>query len=113
MSGIKERIKKIRLKLGISQQDFAKKVYISQTLLGEIELGNRTATEKTIQLISTEFNVNKSWILTGKGDMFTAPPPDIQLENLIEVFKQLDKPLRDYLLEQSKGLLKIQKNTKL
>ena len=110
MDGIKERIKKIRKKLNISQQDFAKKIYISQTLLGEIELGNRTATDKTIQLIFTEFNVNKEWIINGTGDMFTDPPPDMQLEKIIEMYKQLDKPLRDYLLEQIKGLLKLQKS---
>jgi hypothetical protein len=77
--------------------------------LGEIELGNRKVNARTIQLISTEFGVNKEWILTGEGEMFGAPPPDMQLEKLIETFKQLDKVLRDYLLEQSKGLLKIQK----
>jgi hypothetical protein len=77
--------------------------------LGEIELGNRKVKERTIQLISTELNVSKKWILTGEGEMFTAPPPDMQLEKLIETFKQLDKVLRDYLLEQSKGLLKVQK----
>jgi transcriptional regulator with XRE-family HTH domain len=109
MDGTKERIKEIRTKLGISQRDFSKRIFISQTLLGEIELGNRTVTERTIQLISTEFNVNKDWILTGQGDMFIAPPPDIQLEKLIEIYKQLDKALRNYLLEQSKSLLKIQK----
>lgn len=112
MGDIKDRIKEIRVKLGISQMDFAKKVYISQTLLGEIELGNRTVSERTIQLVSTQFNVNKEWILTGKGKMFAANPPDIQLEKLIEIFKQLDKSLRDFLLDQSKALLKIQKDKK-
>jgi transcriptional regulator with XRE-family HTH domain len=109
MDGIKERIKKIRITLNFSQRDFSKQIFISQTLLGDIELGNRNVSERTIQLISTEFKVNKDWILTGNGEMFTEPPPDIQLEKLIEIFKQLDKSLRDYLLEQSKGLLKLQK----
>jgi transcriptional regulator with XRE-family HTH domain len=110
MVGIKERIKEVRTMLNVSQRDFSKRIFISQTLLGDIELGNRNVSERTIQLISTEFNVNKDWILTGNGEMFTAPPPDIQLEKLIEIFKQLDKSLRDYLLEQSKGLLRIQKD---
>jgi transcriptional regulator with XRE-family HTH domain len=112
MDGIKERIKQVRTTLNISQDDFSKRIFISQTLLGEIESGNRKVTDRTIQLISTEMNVNKDWILTGAGDMFTAPPPDVQFEKLLEIFKQLDKELRDYLLEQSKGLLKIQKNKK-
>jgi transcriptional regulator with XRE-family HTH domain len=110
MDGINERIKKIRTVLKVSQRDFCKRIFISQTLLGYIETGERNVNDRTIQLLSTEFNVNKDWILTGKGEMFTAPPPDIQLEKLIDIFKQLDKSLRDYLLEQSKGLLKIQKD---
>ncbi|AEF81794.1 helix-turn-helix domain-containing protein [Leadbettera azotonutricia] len=109
MDGIKERIKQVRTFLNISQREFSKRIFISPTLLGEIELGNRKVKDRTILLISTEFNVNKDWLLNGDGDMFSVPPPDIQLEKLIDIFKQLDKPLRDYLLEQSKGLLKIQK----
>ena len=106
---IRERIKEIRETLGISQRDFAKRIFISQSLLGDIELGNRNVNDRTIQLISTEFNVNKEWLLNGKGTIFAAPPPDLQLEKLIETFKQLDKPLRNYLLDQARGLLKIQK----
>ena len=106
---VRKRIKQIRQVLNVSQRDFAKRIYISQTLLGDIELGNRNVNDRTIQLISTEFNVNKDWLLTGKGEMFSAPPVDLQLENLVEIFNQLDNGLRDYLLDQSKGLLKIQK----
>jgi len=106
---VRKRIKQIRQVLNVSQRDFAKRIYISQTLLGDIELGNRNVNDRTIQLISTEFNVNKDWLLTGKGEMFSAPPVDLQLENLVEIFNQLDNGLRNYLLDQSKGLLKIQK----
>ena len=105
---LRKRIKQVRQTLHVSQRDFAKRIYISQALLGDIELGNRSINDRTIQLISTEFNVNKDWLLTGKRDMFSAPPVDLQLENLIGIFNQLDKGLRDYLMDQSEGLLKIQ-----
>jgi transcriptional regulator with XRE-family HTH domain len=112
-AGIKDRIKKVRTALNASQREFAKRIFISQTLLGDIELGNRNVNERTIQLITAEFKVNREWLLTGKGEMFASPPPDLQLEKLLDIFKQLDQPLRDYLLDQSKGLLKIQQeNTK-
>ena len=107
-AGVKDRIIKIRKALNVSQREFAKRIFISQTLLGAIELGKRNVNERTIQLITTEFKVNREWLLTGKGDMFTSPPPDLQLEKLLDIFNQLDQPLRDYLLDQSKGLLKIQ-----
>jgi len=109
MTEIKERIQEVRKELGISLRDFAKKIYISRSLLSSIEQGNRNINDRTIQLISTEFNVNKEWLLTGKGDMFTAPPPDVQLTKLIDIFNQLDRGLQDCLLEQSKALLKIRR----
>ena len=112
MTDIKGRIQQIREELKISQRDFAKRIYISKSLLSEIEIGNRNINERTIKLITTEFSVNKEWLLTGKGDMFTSPPPDIQLEKLISIFNQLDQGLRDCLLEQSKALLKLRKKNK-
>jgi transcriptional regulator with XRE-family HTH domain len=107
-AGIKDRVIKVRTALNVSQREFAKRIFISQTLLGAIELGKRNVNKRTIQLITTEFKVNREWLLTGKGEMFSSPPPDLQLEKLLDIFKQLDQPLRDYLLDQSKGLLKIQ-----
>jgi len=111
MKDVRERIKKVRNTLNVSQRDFAKRIFISQTLLGDIELGKRNINERTIQLITTEFNVSKDWLLTGKGQMFSDEAPDLQLKKLLDIFKQLDKPLRNYLLDQSKGLLKIQYGT--
>jgi transcriptional regulator with XRE-family HTH domain len=107
-AGVKDRIKKVRTTINASQREFAKRIFISQTLLGAIEVGNRNVNERTIQLITTEFKVNREWLLTGKGEMFVSPPPDLQLEKLLDIFNQLDQRLRDYLLDQSKGLLKIQ-----
>ena len=109
MDEVRQRIKQLRETLNVSQRDFARRIFISQTLLGDIELGNRNVNNRTLQLISTEFNVNKNWLLTGTGEIFDAPPVDLQLEKLIEIFQQLDDGLKNYLLDQSKGLLKIQK----
>ena len=106
---VNDRIKQVRTTLNISQRDFAKRIYISQTLLGNIELGNRNVNNRTIQLISTAFNVNKNWLLTGEGEMLAAPAVDIKLSHLIENFNQLEDTLKDFLLDQSKSLLKINK----
>jgi transcriptional regulator with XRE-family HTH domain len=107
--GVRERVKAVREALGISQRDFAGRVFISQTLLGDIELGNRNITQRTVRLISTEFGVNGDRLLSGEGDMFVSPPPDLRLEKLVDIYKQLDKVLKDFLLDQSKALLGIQK----
>jgi hypothetical protein len=77
--------------------------------LTEIESGNRKVNDCTIQLIVSQYNVNKNWLLTGNDDMFSAPPPDLRKEWLLAIFNELDNMLQDYLLLQSKELLKIQK----
>jgi len=109
MKKIHERIKDVRAALKLSQKEFSGRIYISQSLYGEIELGHREVKERVIQLICSQFNVNKTWLKTGKGEMFTSPPPDQRRERLLEIFDELDELLQDYLLEQSKSLLKIQK----
>jgi transcriptional regulator with XRE-family HTH domain len=112
MKTISERIKEIRATLGFSQREFSKRIYIVQSFYGDIELGKKSANERIIQLISTQFNVNKEWIKTGEGEMFIAPPPDARRERLIEIYNQLPEWLQDCLIEQSNLLLKKYKQNK-
>jgi transcriptional regulator with XRE-family HTH domain len=110
MKTVYERIKEIRTSLGISQREFAKQIYITQSFYGDIELGKKSVNDRIIQLIATQFNVSKEWIKTGEGGMFTAPPPDIRREKLIEIYNQLPEWLQDCLIEQSSFLLKKYRN---
>ena len=91
----------------MTQVNFSKQIHISQGSMGEIETGFRNVNDRIIQLICTQFNVNKDWLKYGKGGMFDKEKPDIGLEHLIEIYKGLDKPLQNYLLEQSELLLKL------
>jgi transcriptional regulator with XRE-family HTH domain len=109
MKDINVRLKEIRAALGLSQREFSRRIYISQSFYGELELGNQIINERIIHLVSTIFNVNKEWLKSGKGEMFSSEPPDIKLERLIEIYNNLDEQLQDYLLLQSDILLKIQK----
>jgi transcriptional regulator with XRE-family HTH domain len=109
MKTINDRIKEIRTTLGISQREFSKRIYISQSFYGDIELGNQKVNDRILHLVSTQFNVDKEWLKTGKGEMFASLPPDVKLERLIEIYNSLDEQLQDYLLLQSDVLLKIQK----
>jgi len=107
MNPINERIGQIRTVLKITQVNFSKKIFITQSSYNEIENGTRRVNDRIIQLICNEFNINKEWLKTGKGNMFDKEKPDIGLEHLIEIYKQLDKTLQEYLLEQSELLLKL------
>jgi len=108
-----ERIKELRSLLKLSQRQFARRIFVSQTLVNEIELGKRKINTRILHLISYKFSVNMEWLKEGRGDMFfdTPAPQDARLEHIIDIFHRLDKPLQDYLLLQSKELLKIQNET--
>jgi hypothetical protein len=49
--------------------------------------------------------------LTGKGDMFDVRP-NLKLQEMIDIFNELDGVFQDYILVQIKEILKVQKRTK-
>ncbi|GHV25851.1 hypothetical protein AGMMS4952_04660 [Spirochaetia bacterium] len=105
---VNERIKEIRQALKINQRDFAKGIYISQSLYAAIELNERRVNARHIALIVNKYRANKEWLETGKGKMFIEPIPDVKLELLTEIFNELNQTYQDYLLLQANELLKIQ-----
>ena len=112
MGTVQNRLKQIRDYFKLSIRNFAKEIYFSHSVYGQVEFGSREPNDRIIQLISSRFNVSKKWITTGEGDMFTSDPPDIRLEKILEIYNTIDGLLKDCLLEQSKILLKIHKDKK-
>lgn len=72
-----ERIKDIRKKEGLSQQKFADKLGIARGNIAAYEVGKNAPSDAVISLICSKFNVNKDWLLTGKGDMYDVPEDEI------------------------------------
>ena len=107
MENIHDRLKKIRSHFKLTIREFAKEIYFSHGVYGQVEYGTREPNDRIIQLICSRFNVNKKWIMTGEGEIFISPPPDIRLEKILEIYNTIDQTLKDCLLEQSKILLKI------
>ena len=109
MNAIHARLKEIRKHLKLSIREFAKEIYVSHSLYGQVEYGSREPSDRIVQLISSRFNVSKKWIMAGEGEMFAEAPPDIRLEKILEIYNTIDGILKDCLLEQSRILLKIHK----
>jgi hypothetical protein len=74
-----------------------------------VETGKRNLNERIIHLITTQYKVNKEWLKTGKGEMFSTSMTQIRLEHFTEIFENLDEMLQEYLIKQATDLLKIQK----
>jgi transcriptional regulator with XRE-family HTH domain len=103
------RIKAVRAALKLSQRAFARGVFVSQGYFADIETGNRAISERIVHLISVVYKVDKEWLKTGKGEMFTTSMAEVKLEHLSGVFYELDELLQDYLIKQADELLAIQK----
>lgn len=109
MITINDRIKEVRLALGLSQAKFAKAISISNGYIAGIELGNRNVNDRLIKLISITFNVRETWLKSGDGTMFNEQPD--QLLNLASTtFKELKPVYQEYILKQIDQLLEIQQN---
>lgn len=64
-----ERIKKVRKANGLTQQEFADRLNIGRGTLANYEVGRNEPIDAIITLICKEFNVNDTWLRTGKGKM--------------------------------------------
>ncbi len=65
-----KRIKELRSILGLTQEEFGKKIGLTRSAISYLESGRSKLTEKTLFLICVTFNVNKEWLKHGTGNMF-------------------------------------------
>ena len=65
-----ERIKAVRLALGISQEEFGKRLGVTRGAITTIELNKVEPKPLFVDLICREFNVNEDWLKNGAEPMF-------------------------------------------
>jgi len=112
VSTISVRIKAVRKALNISQRDFSKGIFLSHSFYAKIETGTRNPNERVCELICNKYNVNKEWLISGKGGMFSATPPDVELEQLVDIIKELDPLFKEYIIQQIKLFANLHKENK-
>ena len=69
---MKDRIKKLRKALGLTQQEFSERIGIKRNTVAQYEMGRNPPTATVIELICREFRVNETWLRTGEGEMFAS-----------------------------------------
>ena len=67
---MKDRIKKVRKKLDLTQQEFANRIGIARGNIAAYEVGKNAPSDSVISLICREFNVSEEWLRNGTGEMF-------------------------------------------
>lgn len=80
---MKDRIKKIRKELDLTQQKFAEKIGVKQNTVAQYEMGRNIPIDSVISLICREFNVNEQWLCDGAGEMFIERTRDEQIASFV------------------------------
>lgn len=80
---MKERLKKLRKTLDLTQQAFADRIGMKQNTIAQYEMGRTVPSDAIIFSICREFNVNEDWLRTGEGDMFLEMSRDEQIEEFV------------------------------
>lgn len=74
-----ERLKELRKYLGLSREDFAKKLGLkSRGKIENIELGRTVPDDDFLKLICTTYKVSYDWFVSGDGNMFMDDDGDAQ-----------------------------------
>lgn len=96
---IKERIKKIRKNLGLTQKDFAARLGLSQNFIAQVESGTKFPSDRTLRDIYREYHVNPAYLEQGIGDMFIKMNSDtIIAEWVAKVMKDEPESFRKRLI---------------
>lgn len=79
-----ERIKAVRKEAGLTQEEFGKRIGLTKRGYQEVEYGNNGASESSLRLICSEFNINREWLDTGVGEMHTNASDRMLVDVLME-----------------------------
>lgn len=78
------RVKKVRLRKGISQEQFGEMIGIKKAAVSKIENGENSLSKGNLLAICRQFNVNKEWLINGNGEMFTLKSKEDEIRNFFE-----------------------------
>ena len=78
------RVKKVRLRKGISQEQFGEIIGIKKAAVSKIENGENSLSKGNLLAICRQFNVNKEWLINGNGEMFTPKSKEDEIRNFFE-----------------------------
>lgn len=86
---INQRLRQVRKHFNMQQNDFAKRLGLSQTGVSWLEREGNTVSEQTIRLLHLDFHVSEEWLRTGDGPMFSSED-DSPLEKLCREYAVSD-----------------------
>ena len=110
---MKDRLREARKARNLTLRQVANEIHVSESAVSKFEHGVQPS-EQTLVLFCERLGVNRQWLETGEGDMFTRQPDEAQaiaahvareygsdplLRAFMTSYLQLDAPKRELVLE--------------
>ena len=90
METINQRIAAVQKISGLTKTAFADRIKLTQQYVSKL-VREGSPSDRTIQDICEEFNVNETWLRTGEGDMFNEVTRDEQIADFVgDVLRERD-----------------------
>lgn len=97
---MQSRIKSLRKKLNLTQEEFGKRLGMKKNSISQIENGVNSLTEQLLVSICREFGINENWLRTGDGEMFVdVPVEDEYFKAATQISKSGDKFAMQAIIE--------------
>lgn len=109
MSTINERVKAVRKHFKMSQAEFAAKIFVNAGFLSALENGNKRVTERVCKLVAVTFGINEEWLHNGTGEMIADENPGYEIQEIVELYKQLSPYFNAYFRRQLRDLMEYEK----
>jgi len=80
---INSRIKELRGFLDLTQEEFGNEISVTKMTIIRVEKDGNVVTDKVVNAIANQFNVNECWLRTGEGEMFNDTSAEDELAMMI------------------------------
>lgn len=92
-----ERVRIVRKDLSLTLENFGKKLGVGKTAIYKIEKGENSLTDRMLESICREFNVNENWLRSGEGDMFL--PVEDEVGEIVSKLVDESNPFYDLIID--------------
>lgn len=93
-----DRIKQLRLTLGLSQEEFGNRLGMGRGAITNIEFKKVEPKPLLVSLICREFGISETWLRTGEGEMFLPMDADEELARVLTEIKLSDgQPIKSII----------------
>ena len=96
INNLSQRIRVLREKLGLSQNEFASKIERTSNFIAQIESGRSSISDKTKYIICARYHVNPNWLNNGTGEIFLPgfSPPTVDKAGIPLRIKTVRKEMK-------------------